>query len=181
VKLLSEEQKSKIGNLTGEPFDFSQVKRVYPLAPEFESSGVTWLQGGPLSLERLRGKVVAVHFYAFQCINCKRNLPHYSAWHDDYADKNLVIIGIQSPETSAEREVDRVAAAAKLEGMEYPIIMDAEMSNWSAWNNTMWPTVYLIDKQGFIRRWWQGEMNWQGTPGEQQMRETIEQLLAEES
>ncbi len=45
----------------------------------------------------------------------------------------------------------------------------------------MWPTVYLIDKQGFIRRWWQGEMNWQGTLGEQQMRETIEQLLAEDS
>lgn len=44
----------------------------------------------------------------------------------------------------------------------------------------MWPTVYLIDKQGFIRRWWQGEMHWQGTPGEQQMQVTIEQLLAKD-
>ena len=45
----------------------------------------------------------------------------------------------------------------------------------------MWPTVYLIDKRGFLRRWWQGEMNWKGTPGEKQMRETIEQLLNEDA
>lgn len=43
----------------------------------------------------------------------------------------------------------------------------------------MWPTVYLIDKQGFIRRWRQGELNWKGASGEQQMRRTIEALLAE--
>ena len=133
------------------------------------------------NLEQLRGKVVAVHFYAFQCINCQRNFPHYKAWHDDYGDKDLVIIGIQTPETSPERQIDRVTAAVKQDAMEYPVLMDAQSSNWAAWNNTMWPTVYLIDKQGFIRRWWQGEMNWQGTPGEQQMRETIEQLLAEKS
>ena len=181
VTMLDNEQKSKIGKLTGEAFDFAQVRRTYPLAPEITSDGVTWIQGGPLSLEQLRGKVIAVHFYAFQCINCQRNLPHYKAWHDDYADKDLVIIGIQTPETAPERQIDRVTAAAKTEGIEYPIIMDAQSSNWTAWSNTMWPTVYLIDKQGFIRRWWQGEMNWQGTPGEQQMRETIEKLLAEES
>ncbi len=103
VKMLSEEQRSKIGKLTGETFDFGQVKRTYPLAPELTTSGVTWIQGGPLTLEQLRGKVVAVHFYAFECINCQRNLPHYKAWHDDYVDKDLVILGIQTPETSTER------------------------------------------------------------------------------
>lgn len=180
VKMLSEEQKSRIGSLTGEAFDFGQVRRTLPLAPELTESGVTWIQGGPQSLEQLKGKVVAVHFYAFQCINCQRNLPHYKGWHQDYADKDLVVIGIQTPETASERQLDRVAAAAKSEGIDYPVIMDAESSNWTAWSNTMWPTVYLIDKQGFIRRWWQGELNWQGTPGEQQMRETIEQLLAED-
>lgn len=181
VSLLTQEQKSKLGSLTGNPFDFSRVSRMYPMAPELEDSGVTWIQGGPLKLEQLRGKVVALHFYAFQCINCQRNFPHYKAWHKDYADKDLVIIGIQTPETKAERELNRVAAAVKSDAMEFPVMLDAESSNWKSWNNTMWPTVYLIDKRGFIRRWWQGEMNWKGTPGEQQMRQTIEQLLAEDS
>jgi hypothetical protein len=65
--------------------------------------------------------------------------------------------------------------------MEYPVLMDAQSSNWKSWSNTMWPTVYLIDKRGFIRRWWQGELNWQGTPGEQQMRDSIERLLSEDT
>ncbi len=181
VKMLNDDQKTSIGSLTGEAFDFSQVQRTYPLAPELSGEGATWIQGGPLTLEDLRGKVVAVHFYAFQCINCQRNFPHYQAWHESYADKGLVIIGIQTPETATERNLERVAAAVKSDGMEYPVLMDAQSSNWKSWSNTMWPTVYLIDKRGFIRRWWQGELNWQGTPGEQQMRESIERLLAEDT
>lgn len=177
--LLTTAQRSKIGSLTGTPFDFSKVTRIYPLAPELVREGVTWIQGDPLRLEDLRGKVVAVHFYAFQCINCQRNLPHYQSWHEDLADQGLVVIGIQTPETPSERSLEKVTAAAKDEGIRYPLLLDAESANWKAWNNTMWPTVYLVDKQGFLRRWWQGEMNWQGTAGEKQMRETIEQLLEE--
>lgn len=176
---LTQEQQAKIGTLLGKTFDFSKVKRTYPRAPEFVLDGAEWIQGEPVMMEDLRGKVVAVHFYAFQCINCQRNFPHYKAWHDDMADRGLVVIGIQRPETSAERNRERVLDAVKKDGFEYPVLFDEESGNWKAWGNTMWPTTYLIDKKGFIRRWWQGEMNWQGTPGEQQMRESIEQLLAE--
>ncbi|MEM9656935.1 MAG: thioredoxin, partial [Planctomycetota bacterium] len=38
---------------------------------------------------------------------------------------------------------------------------------------------YLIDKDGFIRSWWYGELNWQGTPGEERMRGQIEALINE--
>lgn len=180
VGQLTTAQQAKIGPLTGQAFDFSQVKRTHPHAPDLLLDRSEWLQH-PLSgkLDDLKGNVVAVHFYAFQCINCKRNLPHYSAWHQDLADQGLVVIGIQSPETSAERDAKKVAAAAEAEGIEYPVLMDTASENWRAWGTTMWPTVYLIDKQGYIRTWWQGEMNWQGTPGEKQMRDTIKTLLAE--
>jgi hypothetical protein len=57
--------------------------------------------------------------------------------------------------------------------------MDSAANNWKTWHNTMWPTVYLIDKQGFLRRWWQGELNWQSATGEQEFRQTIQQLLKE--
>ncbi|WDQ18844.1 redoxin domain-containing protein [Rhodopirellula sp. P2] len=179
VGQLSRDQQAKIGSLLGATFDFSKVMRTYPRAPEFVLDGAEWIQGEPTTMEDLRGKVVVVYFYAFQCINCQRNFPHYQAWHDDLADQGLVVIGIQRPETSAERSRERVLAAVEKDGFEYPVLFDEESGNWNAWGNTMWPTTYLIDKKGFIRRWWQGEMNWQGTPGEQQMRQTIEQLLAE--
>ena len=39
----------------------------------------------------------------------------------------------------------------------------------------MWPTVYVIDRNGYLRHWWQGELNWKGATGD----EAIEQLIAE--
>ena len=185
--LLTESQQQRFSTVTGKTFDFSQVVRSLPLAPEIQMQGSQWLQSLPesgrkqLNLAQLEGKVVALHFYAFQCINCRRNLPHYNAWHKDYADQGLVVIGIQRPETSAERSPEKVLQAAYDEQIKYPVLMDGQSSNWNAWGNTMWPTVYLIDKQGYLRRWWQGEMNWQDTEGEKDMRKTIEQLLAEDA
>jgi peroxiredoxin len=180
-KMLSDSQLQSVNKLTGAPFQFSQVKRTYPLATPLETKGVKWIQGGPLKLEDLRGKVVAVHFYAYQCINCQRNLPHYTAWHKDYEKDGLVIIGIQTPETPSERNFESVSEAAKSEGILYPLLLDSESANWEAWSNTMWPTVYLIDRKGFIRRWYQGELNWEGNNGEKNFRESIELLLSEKS
>ncbi|TWT72988.1 redoxin domain-containing protein [Allorhodopirellula solitaria] len=179
LSILSDDQRRKIGSLIGEPFDFSSVKRTYPRAPELITEDATWLDGDGVQLTDLRGKVVVVFFYAFQCINCQRNFPHYLAWQRDMADDGLVVIGIQTPETSAERDRNKVAAAKDADGFEFPVLFDQAAMNWQAWGTTMWPSTYVIDKDGFIRRWWQGEMNWKGTPGEQQMRTTIEELLAE--
>jgi len=181
VELLTKGQKNRIGELTGAPFPLAQLQRNLPRAPELTQAPEQWLQGTPASLAALRGKVVAVHFYAYQCINCQRNLPHYSAWHKDYADQGLVVIGIQTPETSSERDSKLVAAAATKESIKYPVLMDAASENWKQWGTTMWPSVYLIDRQGYIRAWWQGEMNWQGNPGEKQMRGYLETLLKEKS
>jgi peroxiredoxin len=177
---LTDPQERRLGVLTGAPFDFALVRRTYPLAPELSLDGAHWIQGESTELADLQGKVVAIHFYAYQCINCQRNLPIYTAWSKDYEDQGLVVIGIQTPETVAERDAEKVTAAAKREGIEYPLLLDLKSSNWKNWSNTMWPTIYLVDRKGFLRRWWQGELNWQGGNGEQQMRATIEQLLAEQ-
>ena len=179
-KELTDTQERRLGVLTGAPFDFSVVRRTYPLAPELSLDGARWIQGESMELADLQGKVVAIHFYAFQCINCQRNLPLYTVWSKDYEDQGLVVIGIQTPETVAERDAEKVVTAANREGIEYPLLLDLKSSNWKNWSNTMWPTIYLVDRKGFLRRWWQGELNWKGGNGEQQMRATIEQLLAEQ-
>jgi hypothetical protein len=58
-------------------------------------------------------------------------------------------------------------------------LIDNGHQNWNAWGNSMWPTVYLIDKQGYARYWWLGELNWEGNEGEKIFRGRIEELLAE--
>jgi hypothetical protein len=63
--------------------------------------------------------------------------------------------------------------------MEYPVAVDNAWKNWKAWGNRYWPSVYLIDKQGFVRYRWDGELNWNTVKGEEVMRKKIEELLAE--
>ncbi len=63
--------------------------------------------------------------------------------------------------------------------IKYPVAVDATAKTWQAWGNRYWPSVYLIDKQGYVRYRWDGELNWKTIRGEKRMRERIEALLAE--
>ncbi len=91
----------------------------------------------------------------------------------------MVMIGIHTPEAEHERDVAAVREKTDEAEFDFPVLIDNQKKNWQAWGNTMWPTVYLIDKQGYVRTWWMGELNWQGTQGEKIMRGRIETLLAE--
>jgi hypothetical protein len=63
--------------------------------------------------------------------------------------------------------------------MKYPIAVDGSSKTWRAWGNNYWPSVYLIDKKGFVRYRWDGELNGKEIKGETIMRKKIEELLAE--
>ncbi|MFO1001296.1 MAG: redoxin domain-containing protein [Planctomycetaceae bacterium] len=177
-RLLSSSQRKALANVIGEPLSLRNLKRIYPLAPELIDSN-EWAGTGRTTLEAERGKVVLVHFYAFQCHNCVANFKHYNRWHESLSTKGVTVIGIQTPETSAERDSKLVQKAAKEQGFGFPVLIDLENSNWDAWGNTMWPTVYVVDKKGYIRSWWQGELNWQGATGDQTIEALVDELLLE--
>jgi peroxiredoxin len=176
--VLSPEQHQKLWKILGKPFDTKKLNRIYPMAPEFVAVN-KWINSAPLSMKKLRGKVVLVHFYAFQCHNCHANFDIYRRWHDKLRGEGVVVVGIQTPETSSERNPEAVEAAAVEQDLQFPILIDLESKNWKAWGNTMWPTVYVVDKNGYIRHWWQGELNWQGATGDKAIEKTIDAALAE--
>ncbi|MEO1972663.1 MAG: hypothetical protein ABGX07_13965 [Pirellulaceae bacterium] len=41
------------------------------------------------------------------------------------------------------------------------------------------PTVYLIDKDGYVRSWRMGELNWKGAGAQNMIRDRIKKMLAE--
>jgi peroxiredoxin len=176
--LLTSDQHSALLRLVGKPFETESLQRILPLAPELIDSG-EWAGADPTTLARQRGKVVLIHFYAFQCHNCVANFDHYKRWHETMASRGVVVIGIQTPETAAERDVALVRKAAEEKGFRFPVLIDTENKNWDAWGNTMWPTVYVVDRSGYIRSWWQGELNWQGATGDKSIEKMVDQLLAE--
>lgn len=180
VKILKPEQLQAFTKLVGELFDTENLKRIYPMAPEFVAVE-HWLNSPPLTMQALRGQVVLVHFYAFECHNCHANFDVYQRWYKELADQGVAVIGIQTPETARERDPESVKSAAQQRELEFPILIDIESKNWKAYGNTMWPTVYVVDKQGYIRHWWQGELRWQGTEGDKAIEAIVQQLLKEES
>lgn len=176
LKLLTPEQQRELPSLLGASFETAKLSRIYPLAPELIESKA-WVGNRQVKLEELRGKVVLLHFYAFQCHNCKANFQHYNRWQQTLAERGVAVVGIQTPELADERDPLKVAAAAEEQGFEFPVLIDLQNANWEAWGNTMWPTIYVIDRDGYIRLWWQGELNWQGAKGDQVIEELVEKLL----
>lgn len=172
------EQLQMLQNFLGPAFETSSLSRIYPMAPELVAVS-DWINSQPLTMEKLKGKVVLVHFYAFQCHNCHANFPHYQEWSKKYDDDQVVVLGIQTPELSRERDPAEVRAAAKQKNLTFPIMVDLDSKNWQAWGNTMWPTVYVVDQQGYIRHWWQGELNWDGATGDQTIEKIVDTLLAQ--
>ena len=175
--ILSGAQQTAFAALIGRPINLSQVRSVACKAPEITAE--TWINSSPIKLSDLRGKVTVVHFYAFGCGNCVRSLPYYNDWLRRFEAETFGIVGIHRPETERERDVEKVKEKALQAGMEYPIAIDNDSLAWDAWGNHTWPTTYLVDKNGYIRYWWYGELNWQGNCSEQYLRERIRELVRE--
>lgn len=57
-----------------------------------------WIQGPEVSVAVARGTVVLVDFWESTCVNCLRTLPYLKAWHERYAGRGLVIVGVHTPE-----------------------------------------------------------------------------------
>lgn len=140
--------------------------------PGFEAAS-GWLNGGPLTPDGLRGRVVLVDFWTYTCINWLRTLPYLRAWHTKYEPHGLTIIGAHTPEFGFEREEANVVPRAREFGVAFPIALDAEYGVWNAFANHYWPAVYVADAEGRIRYHHFGE-------GEYAMTEmVIQRLLAD--
>jgi thiol-disulfide isomerase/thioredoxin len=131
-----------------------------PKAPDFtHSSQAEWLNSKPLRLSELRGKVVLVEFWAFECVNCRRTQPWLHAIQQRYADEDFVIVSVHTPELPEERSIANVRAAVAEQQITNPVMVDGDYSYWKALNNEYWPAFYLIDKRGLIAAKAIGEMH----------------------
>ena len=145
-------------------------------APQAAEIGTgTWLNSYPLSLEKLRGKVVFVDFWTFGCYNCRNTLPTLKRFHADYGARGLTVVGVHSPESEREKIPANVRREVRRLGIAYPVVTDNEYATWRAYGVQAWPTVVILDKRGRVRYTHIGE-------GAYDVQEKIiKTLLAEEA
>jgi cytochrome c biogenesis protein CcdA/thiol-disulfide isomerase/thioredoxin len=148
------EHKTLVAHRTSEPSlpDYGQ-------APALAKTG-HWFNTTPLTLKKLRGKVVLLDFWTYSCINCLRTIPHLESWYSAYKNDGFVVLGVHTPEFAFEHVTSNVGAAVKRLGITYPVVQDNDYGTWDAYANQYWPAEYLIDRQGRIRHVHFGESSY---------------------
>jgi thiol-disulfide isomerase/thioredoxin len=159
------------GDLSNVEADTLVAAAKAPAAPEFAKGD--WINSDPLTLNKLRGRVVLVEFWTFGCYNCRNTLPAVKEWDARYRERGLTIVGVHTPETTSEYNIDNVRREVPGLGIKYPIVTDNDYATWKAYGVEAWPTILIVDKQGRIRWLHVGEGRYDETEN------VIRTLLAE--
>ncbi len=109
----------------------------------------TAVDGREVNLDKWRGKVVLLDFWATWCPPCRAEMPNVVATYRKYHDKGFEIVGI-----SLDRDKNKLLAFTKENGMVWPQYFDGQ-----AWQNAISqrfevrsiPTAWLLDKTGKLR------------------------------
>jgi thiol-disulfide isomerase/thioredoxin len=115
-----------------------------------------WINGHPAGAD-VAGKVVIVDVFTFACINCKHVTPNLQKLRASVSPSDLAIIGVHAPETAEERDRSNVVRELTRQGVVWPVALDNSFTIWKALDNEYWPTQYIFDRHGALRRTVVGE------------------------
>ncbi len=139
-------------------------------APSLDA-GLGWLNTDrPLRLDKeLRGQVVVLDFWTYCCINCMHILPDLAFLEHKYANDPVVFIGVHSAKFTNEASPETIRAAIHRYEIAHPVVIDDEMKLWQAYSIRSWPTVVVINAQGYVVGSVAGENN----------RDALDQMIAQ--
>ncbi|WP_300344527.1 NHL domain-containing thioredoxin family protein [Nesterenkonia sp.] len=139
-----------------------------------ELLGRGWLNTGgkDVTLEDLRGKIVILDFWTFCCINCLHVLDELRPLEEKHSDV-LVTVGVHSPKFEHEADPEALAAAVERYEIAHPVLDDPELITWQAYSARAWPTLVVIDPEGYIAASLAGEGHVAG------LSSLVEELIAE--
>ncbi|MBK3566923.1 thioredoxin-like domain-containing protein [Streptomyces sp. MBT62] len=125
-------------------------RRARVRAPQLTGKG-GWLNTGDkqYSLADLRGRIVILDFWTFCCINCLHVLDELRELEEKHRD-TVVIIGVHSPKFVHEAEHQAVVDAVERYGVEHPVLDDPELATWKQYAVRAWPTLVVIDPEGYV-------------------------------
>jgi len=115
-------------------------------APDVEFEG---LDGKPIRLSSLRGRVVLLNFWATWCLPCRAEIPEFNALQRDLETKGLSVVGVSvSPVDTS----DSIRSFQKDIKQDYTVLRGPEEIGSKFGNGPGLPVTYIIDREGRIRQ-----------------------------
>jgi thiol-disulfide isomerase/thioredoxin len=110
-----------------------------------------WL-GGPPSLASLRGRVVLVDVFTFECINCTNITPALKTLYASYPRTDFEIVAVHTPEVpSYQKSLGYLARQRRSAALPWPIAIDNEHRIWDVYDVSAWPTQLIFDRAGHLK------------------------------
>jgi len=116
----------------------------------------SWLNHAPLSKNELLGKIVLLDFFTYCCMNCLNVLSELRVLEEEFKEE-LLVIGIHSGKHQHEKEDAAILDAMRRYGINHCVINDADRKLWDGYGIKVWPTLVLIDPEGYIVSQYTGE------------------------
>ncbi|MFE7133863.1 NHL domain-containing thioredoxin family protein [Streptomyces sp. NPDC057638] len=125
-------------------------RRARVRAPELVGAG-GWLNTGgkELTLADFRGRILILDFWTFCCINCLHVLDELRELEERHRD-TTVVVGVHSPKFVHEADHRAVVDAVERYEVHHPVLDDPELATWKQYAVRAWPTLVVIDPEGYV-------------------------------
>jgi thiol-disulfide isomerase/thioredoxin len=146
--------------LAGKALGAQQAKRhelLHKVAdqPQAPSLALTTLDGKPLALDSLQGKVVLVNFWATWCPPCVKEVPSLERLYHELHARGFEIMAVAVGEPA-----DKVRAFLADKPVSFPVLLDSEGAAFRDWQAYAFPTSLILDRQHRIRYAVFGAFDW---------------------
>lgn len=155
----------------------TRLKLIDQPAPELAVK--EWLNGAPVTLAELKGKVVLLEFWATWCKPCEQMFPKVKELREAQAARGLEVLALTryfmaygGTEEAQAQELTLIREFADKHKIEFPIGVSADESTQDAYGATALPMFALIDRAGVVR-------GFSFSPDDENFQRILEECLAQ--
>ncbi|MFA5038563.1 MAG: redoxin domain-containing protein [Candidatus Omnitrophota bacterium] len=135
-----------------------------PLRKAPEISGPVWfnVESFPrISIKSLRGDVILVVFWSSTDVYSRKAMEYINDWYARYQDKGFVVIGVHSMDWGFDMSEPTVEKEIKYLNIKFPVFLDIEGKAGMAYDQTSRPSLFLIDRKGYVRGEYKFGFSWE--------------------
>ncbi len=95
-------------------------------------------------------KIILLEFWTTSSLNSLHTIPYLNQWQREFGNQGLLVVTVHTPRFEFEKSKSNVDKTAHDTNMISPIVLDTQYETWTAYKNTVWPHLYVIDLTGHI-------------------------------